>query len=92
MIVLEDFEEALLGVGECVDIDSPVMVYDYSKCLEVLMKKNDWSIEDAIEWMDYNVISARMGKASPVFVFPTKDLAELAMDHDVKITEKDVLH
>ena len=47
MIVLEDFEEALLGVGECVDIDSPVMVYDYSKCLEVLMKKNDWKPDNA---------------------------------------------
>ncbi len=92
MIVLEDFEEALLGVGECVDIDSPVMVYDYSKCLKVLMKQNDWSIEEAIEWMDYNVISARMGKACPVFVFPSKDIADLAMEYDVTINEKDVLH
>ena len=93
MIVLEGFDEAVIGVGECVGVDSPVMVYDYNKCLTVLMKQNkDWDMEDAIEWMDYNVLSTHMGKACPVFVFPTKDLAQLAMDYDVKISEKDVLH
>lgn len=92
MIVLEGFEEAAIGVGECVGVDSPVMVYDYNKCLTVLMKQHGWGMEDAIEWMDYNVLSANMGKANPVFVFPTKDLAEIAADHGIKITEEEVLH
>ncbi len=92
MIVLEGFEEALIGVGECVGVESPVMVYDYNKCLTVLMKQNNWDIEDAIEWMDYNVLSTHMGEANPVFVFPTKDLAELAAEHGVEVTEEDIFH
>ena len=80
MIILEGFDSAILGVGESAGWDSPCIVYDYQKCLDVLMQKNDWEREDAIEWMDYNVINAHMGEGNPVFVFPSQDLAELAFE------------
>ena len=60
MIILEGFDSAILGVGESAGWESPCIVYDYQKCLDVLMQKNDWEREDAIEWMDYNVINAHM--------------------------------
>ncbi len=56
------------------------VVYDYQKCLDVLMEQNNWERENAIEWMDYNVINAYMGKGNPVFAFPSVDLAELAFE------------
>jgi len=80
LIILEGFDSAILGVGESAGWDSPCIVYDYQKCLDVLMQKNDWEREDAIEWMDYNVINAHMGEGNPVFVFPSQDLAELAFE------------
>jgi hypothetical protein len=42
--------------------------------------------------MDYNVLSTHMGEANPVFVFPTKDLAELAAEHGIEVTEEDIFH
>jgi hypothetical protein len=80
LIILEGFDSAILGVGESAGWDSPCIVYDYQKCLDVLVQKNDWEREDAIEWMDYNVINAHMGEGNPVFVFPSQDLAELAFE------------
>ena len=52
MSILEGFDAAILGVGESAGWDSPRIVYDYQKCLDVLMQKNDWEREDAIQWMD----------------------------------------
>ena len=80
MIILEGFDAAILGVGESAGWDAPLVVYDYQKCLDVLMKDNDWEKEDAIAWMDSNVINVYMGKGNPVFVFPSVDLAELAFE------------
>ena len=80
MIILEGFDAAILGGGESAGWDSLRVVYDYQKCLDVLMQQNDWGREDAIEWMDYNVINTHMGKGNPVFVFPSVDLAELAFE------------
>ena len=80
MIILEGFDSAILGVGESAGWDSPCIVYDYQKCLDVLIQKHDWEKEDAIQWMDHNVINAHMGEGNPVFVFPSQDLAELAFE------------
>ena len=80
MIILEGFDSAILGVGESAGWDSPCIVYDYQKCLDVLIQKHDWEKEDAIQWMDLNVINAHMGEGNPVFVFPSQDLAELAFE------------
>lgn len=80
MIILEGFDEAVIGVGESFGWETPRIVYDYQKCLDLLMKANDWDKENAIEWMDYNVINAHMGKGNPIFVFPSVDLAELAFE------------
>ena len=80
MIILEGFDSAILGVGESAGWDSPCIVYDYQKCLDVLIQKHDWEKEDAIQLMDQNVINAHMGEGNPVFVFPSQDLAELAFE------------
>jgi hypothetical protein len=87
LIILEGFDSAILGVGESAGWDSPCIVYDYQKCLDVLVQKHDWEKEDAIQWMDYNVINAHMGEGNPVFVFPSQDLAELAFE-----TREETMH
>lgn len=44
-----------------------VACYDYDKCVECLMAEG-MSHEDAIEWMEYNVVSAFVGDHTPVFL------------------------
>ena len=45
--------------------------YDYDKMVEWLMKKENFSQEDAIEWIDYNTIRALsyMGEKAPIVFF-----------------------
>lgn len=53
IIVLEGDEFADGAIGLTIDNH---LVYDYNKLVESLMKHNDWSELDAIEWIDFNTI------------------------------------
>ena len=47
-------------------------VYDYDKMVEWLMKKEGWSYEDSVEWIEYNTIRSLPyfeGKV-PIIMYP----------------------
>ena len=62
-----DFEEAKLGIMRRAGQDS-VTVYDYDRCVAVLMRKEGWTDEEAEEWMEYNVLGVWLGDETPAFV------------------------
>jgi hypothetical protein len=68
MILLADgFEDAFIGIGErCSQPD--IAVYDYHKCLEILVERDGMTSEDAVEFMSFNVTGAWVGDRTPIFV------------------------
>ncbi len=66
-LLANGFEEALVGIGR--RFNSPyVAVYDYNKCLHVLMERDSMSLTYAIDFMEYNVVGAWMGESTPIFI------------------------
>lgn len=69
VVIFSDFsyDDALIGVTE----DNRA-VYDFNKMVDWLMKEEDWSEEEAIEWIEYNTIRALdyMGDEAPVVIYP----------------------
>ena len=62
-----DFAEAIIGAT--FTLNQPHVVYDYEKTLEVFMRDNKWSRDEAIEWFDYNVERGLpFFKNAPIFV------------------------
>lgn len=55
IIILEGDEYADGAVG--LSNDNHV-IYDYNKLVESLMKHNNWSGTEAIEWLEYNTLRA----------------------------------
>ncbi len=55
IIVLEgdEFADGFIGLST-----TNAAVYSYNKLVESLMKYNNWSEDEAIEWLDYNTIRA----------------------------------
>ena len=53
IIILEgdEFADGAIGLSE----DNRV-IYDYNRTVESLMKHNDWSEEEATEWLEYNTL------------------------------------
>jgi hypothetical protein len=64
--VAEGLDEALMGYGE--QAGQTVAVYDYDKCLTILMERDGSSREDAAEHMSYNVAGTSLPGKTPVFL------------------------
>ncbi len=66
MMKAEGFDEAIIGVGR--QFDRPDrLIYDYDKCVEILVERDDMSAEEAREYMDFNVLGAYVGEKTPIF-------------------------
>ena len=48
------------------------VVYDYDKMIEELMENEEWSYEEAAEWINYNTIRALpyAGENAPIIMYP----------------------
>lgn len=65
-LLADGFEEALVGFGY--RFSHPVAIYDYNRCIEVLMNRDGMTDEEAIEFFDFNVSGAYVGDSTPVFL------------------------
>jgi len=59
----DGFDEAVIGVDE----NSGRLIYSITRCLEVLMMNQEMTMEEAVEYFDFNVIGAYMGEQTPIF-------------------------
>lgn len=66
MLLADGFDDALLGYVERCGM-SPLALYDTNKCIEILMKRDGMSCEEAWEFFNYNVAGAYMGENTPFF-------------------------
>ena len=61
------YDDALIGVT-----DDNRAVYDYNKMVEWLINEEDFTEEEAVEWIDYNTIRAigYFGEDAPIIMYP----------------------
>tara|TARA_R110001592_G_scaffold129656_5_gene342351 strand:+ start:198 stop:425 length:228 start_codon:yes stop_codon:yes gene_type:complete len=72
MLKADGLDKAVLGVGmRCGKED--ILVYSYDKCIKLFMENDKMTYEEAIDWMEYNVVGAWLGEQTPIFV---RDLGE----------------
>ena len=63
----DGFEDAFIGViTRCGQL--PIYCYDYEKAVKILMKRDGMKRGDAIEFMEFNVVGAWMGRGTPAFL------------------------
>jgi len=66
-MLADGFDNAILGV--CVQFGSePVAAYDFNKCVEILMERDGMEREEAIDFINFNVVGAYVGLNTPVFI------------------------
>lgn len=65
------FDNSIIGTT----IDGQA-VYDYEKMVEELMRDDDISEQEAIDWIDYNTIRALpyAGEMAPIIMFTFKEM------------------
>jgi uncharacterized protein YjlB len=62
----DGFEEALIGFGT--RFNTPVTIYNLSKCIDILVERDGMSHDEAQEYMDFNVLGAYVGEETPIFL------------------------
>lgn len=60
-----DYAEAFLGVT---DDDPPRAVYSEEKVLDVLVKRDGMTYEEAIEFFDFNIRGSYLGEQTPIYI------------------------
>lgn len=67
MVKAEGLEDAILGTGGRINMDE-VLIYSYDKCVQIFMDKDKMTYEEAVEWMEFNVVGAWWGPKTPIFM------------------------
>lgn len=69
VLLADGLEDAFVGVVRQFN-GPPMACYNYDICILVLMRKEGMSVEEAHEWMSYNVTGAWVGQNTPAFLYP----------------------
>ena len=70
-LTADGFDDALVG---CTYGANVVAVYDINKMVEILMEEGT-DYEDAVDFLDYNVVGAYLGEKTPIYVnFVTQEV------------------
>ena len=61
-LTADGLEDAVIGV----DYNTMRLVYSVAKCIEITSK--DMSVDDAIEYLEFNTFNAYVGEKTPIWV------------------------
>lgn len=60
----DGFDDAIIGY----DAVKFIVVYDYDKCSDILMKRDGMTRHEAHEFMEFNVVGSYVGDFTPLFI------------------------
>ena len=64
-LLADGFDDAIIGLDTSGDVFR--VIYDRNKMVDVLMERDEMSLEEAVEYLDYNVFSAYVGEGTPIY-------------------------
>jgi len=68
-LLMDGFDEALIGFSQ--RINEPLLaVYSWEKMMNVCMKRDGMTEDEADEYISYNCIGAWVGEQTPIIVMP----------------------
>lgn len=64
----DGFEDAIIGHGFTPG-KGMLLIYSFDQCVQILAKRNGMTVEDAIEYLEFNAVGAYCGETTPVFMY-----------------------
>jgi len=71
LLQADGLDDAIIGVVFDIMNAVPRIAYSTTKCLEILMRRDGMSEEEALEYFDFNIHGAYMGEKTPIWVDDT---------------------
>ena len=66
ILLADGFEDAFIGIAR--SFNNYTALYDYEKCIDILIKRDEMDWGEAQEYMHYNVLGAYVGENTPTFL------------------------
>lgn len=66
MLLADGYEGAVIGIGR--QFNKELVVYDEAKCLDILVKRDGMTPEEAREFFEFNTAGAWGGEGTPMFL------------------------
>ena len=64
----DGFDSAIIGV--CTGFDSGRVVYSIPKMVDICTREAGLSVDDALEYLEYNTFGSYIGKNTPLYLYP----------------------
>ena len=68
-LLMDGFDEACIGFSKRVN-EPMLAVYSWQKMVETLENRDEMDYDEAVEYIDYNCLSAWIGEQTPIIVMP----------------------
>ena len=66
-LLIDGFDGAIIGMAERINL-GPVVAYDIETILQIMVKRDNMSYEEAYEFFNFNILGAWMGENTPIFI------------------------
>ena len=66
ILFADGFDEAILGVAQ--RFNDLFVVYDKQKVINIMVKRDGMTHQEALEFFDFNIVGAFVGPYTPAFV------------------------
>jgi hypothetical protein len=87
-LLFDGFEKAYIGMLRRYGHSAPVALYDYNKCMNILMERDGMEEDEAVEWIEVNMLGGYLGESTPGMVFRCT-LNEMAEECNIPLPEQD---
>jgi hypothetical protein len=81
-IVYNDLAPAYLGSVYRCGMSGPCAVYDYQLLVQLFVERDGMTEEDAIEYIDFNIMGAYVGERTPFLLIMEPTLTDEEEDED----------
>ena len=66
VLIADGFDKAIMGIVERSGMN-PVVLYNKNKCIDIMIKRDGMTEEEATEFFYYNIVGTYMGEHTPCF-------------------------
>ena len=66
LLTADGFDDAIIGIGR--QFNKHVVVYDTDVVIQTLITRDNMTLDDAMEFFEYNIVGAYVGENTPMFM------------------------
>lgn len=67
-IIYPGYEDALVGITHMINGGPTVAIYSAMKIVEILVGRDGMTPEEAVEYLEYNIIGMYLGAGTPIIM------------------------